>query len=116
MNGVAFSDETMPTKLGPIVSPEVIVNGVKVTALIDTGQPVTLMSLKKAILNLALRKREFSSPQEWRKPSAGCKSVPMSKSCGAPFESILLMTPPGHLGLVSLAIEPPRLMHHHCSS
>ena len=66
VNGVAFSDETMPKGLGPPVYSEVTVNGVKVTALVDTGSPVTIMSLKKAVEILATRKGELSSPQEWR--------------------------------------------------
>ena len=66
VNGVAFSDETTITKLGPTIYSEVSVNGEKVMALIDTGSPVTLMSLNKAIQILALRKGEFSSPQEWK--------------------------------------------------
>ena len=37
VNGVAFSDTAMLTKLGPIVYSKVTVNGVKVTALTDTG-------------------------------------------------------------------------------
>ena len=39
VNGVSFSDEMTPTKLGPAVYSEVTVNGVNVTALIDTGSP-----------------------------------------------------------------------------
>ena len=66
VNGVAFSDETTPKGLGPAVYSEVTVNGVKVTALVDTGSPVTIMSLKKAVQILATRKGEFNSPQEWR--------------------------------------------------
>ena len=41
-------------------------NGMNVTPLIDTGSPVSIMSLKKAIQILALRKGEFSSPQKWK--------------------------------------------------
>ena len=66
VNGVSFSDEMTPTKLGPAVYSEVTVNGVNVTALIDTGSPVSIMSLKKAVQILALRKGEFSSPQKWK--------------------------------------------------
>ena len=66
VNGVSFSDTITPTKLGPAVYSEVTVNGVNVTALINTGSPVSIMSLKKAIQILALRKGEFSSPQKWK--------------------------------------------------
>ena len=66
MNGVSFSDTITPTKLGSAVYSEVTVNGVNLTALIDTGLPVSIMSLKKAIQILALRKGEFSSPQKWK--------------------------------------------------
>ena len=66
VNGVTFSDEMTSVRLGPAVYSDVTVNGVKVTALIDTGSPVTIMSLKKAVQILATRKGEFSSPQEWR--------------------------------------------------
>ena len=64
VSGVSFSDTITPTKLGPAVYSEVTVNGVNVTALIDTGSPLSIMSLKKAIQILALRKGEFSSPQK----------------------------------------------------
>ena len=67
MYGVTFSEETMPTKLGPVVYSEVVVDGMKMNALIDTGSPVTLMSLKQAVQMLALRKGDFNSPQEWKK-------------------------------------------------
>ena len=66
VNGVSFSDEMTPTKLGQVVYSEVTVNGVNVTALIDTGSPVSIMSLKKAVYILALRKGEFSSLQKWK--------------------------------------------------
>ena len=62
MNRVSLSDETTLTMLGPAVYSEVTVNGVKITTLIDTGSPVTLMSLKKAVQILAL-KRENSDPR-----------------------------------------------------
>ena len=42
VNGVPFSDEMTPTKLGPAVYSEVTVNGVNVTALIDTGSDSSL--------------------------------------------------------------------------
>ena len=42
------------------------VSGANATALIDTGSPVSVMSLKKAIQILALRKEEFSYPQKWK--------------------------------------------------
>ena len=66
VNGVSFSDETTLTKLGPAVYSEVTVNGVNVTVLIDTGSLVSIMSLKKAIQILVLRKGEFNSPQKWK--------------------------------------------------
>ena len=66
VNGVSFSDTITPTKLGPAVYSEMTVNGVNVTALIDTGSPVSIMSLKKAVQILALRKGEFNSRQKWK--------------------------------------------------
>ena len=71
-----FYDETTLTKLGPAVYSEVTVNGVKVTALIDTGSPVTLMSLKKAVQILALRTGEFRSPQEWKETTIAQLQTP----------------------------------------
>ena len=71
VNGVAFSDETTITKLGPTIYSEVSVNGEKVMALIDTGSPVTLMSLNKAIQILALRKGEFSFPTRMERSHDG---------------------------------------------
>ena len=38
-----------PTQLGPAIYLEVFVNGVKVSALIDTSSPVTLLSLKEVM-------------------------------------------------------------------
>ena len=68
VNGVSFQIHRTikPTKLGPAVYSEVTVNGANVTALIDTGSPVSIMSLKKAVQILALRKGEFSSPKKWK--------------------------------------------------
>ena len=66
VNGVPFSDEMIPTKLGPAAYSEVTVNGVNMTVLIDTSSPVSIMSLKKAVQILALRKGEFSSLQKWK--------------------------------------------------
>ena len=45
---------------------EVMVDRIKMTALIDTGSPVTLMSPKQAVQMLALKKGDFSSIQEWK--------------------------------------------------
>ena len=42
VNGVPFLDEMTPTKLGPAVYLELTVNGVNVTALIDTGSDSSL--------------------------------------------------------------------------
>ena len=36
MNGVTFSDETTPTKLGPVIYSKVMVDGMN-----NTGSPVT---------------------------------------------------------------------------
>ena len=66
VNGVSFLDEMTPTKLGPGVHSEVTVNGVNVTAFIDNGSPVSIMSLKKAVQIVALRKGECSSLQKWK--------------------------------------------------
>ena len=49
VNGVTFSDEMTLMRLGLAVYSDVTANGVKVNALIDTGSPVTIMSLKKAM-------------------------------------------------------------------
>ena len=59
--GMLFSDKTYTNKLGSPVYSEVTVSRVNVIALIDTGSPLSILSLKKAVQFLALRKGEFSS-------------------------------------------------------
>ena len=76
VHGVTSSDETTPTKLGPVIYSEVKVDGMKMTALIDTGSPMTLMSLKQAVQMLALKKGDFNSLQEWKETMMARFQIP----------------------------------------
>ena len=67
VHGVTSSSEIKSTKLGPAIYLGVFVNGVKVSALIDTGSPVTLLSLKQAVKILAEQKKDYETPQDWKR-------------------------------------------------
>ena len=53
--------------LGPTLTAEVSLEGVPVKALVDTGSPSTIVSLKCLIDSLAKQKKSDESPAEWRK-------------------------------------------------
>ena len=52
--------------LGPTISSKVEVNGVPADALVDTGSPVTIISLDFAMCVLARERSKFSSVEEWQ--------------------------------------------------
>ena len=63
--GVVTS-EKKSTNLGPTISISAMVNGVPTEALVDTGSPVTILSLKFAMLVLSQEQKQFPSKEEWK--------------------------------------------------
>jgi len=59
MHGITTPEGKTPAKIGPTIYTEVMADGMKMTALIDTGSLVTLMSLNQAVQMLALKKGDF---------------------------------------------------------
>ena len=64
VNGVAPTKKNL-TKLGPTVTILATVNGVKVDALVDTGSPVTILSLKFVKVVLSQEQNQFKFITEW---------------------------------------------------
>ena len=64
MHGVTSSD--VSGKLGPVLTSIVEVEGEPVEALIDTGSPVTIISLEWLLQLLAKQRRKDQSPNEWK--------------------------------------------------
>ena len=63
--------------LGPSVIVQLGVNGVLTDALVDTGSPATIVSLKFILQVLADSKDGQQTAEEWREnPSRTCRSVP----------------------------------------
>ena len=54
------------TNLGPTITTEVKVNGVSTEALVDTGSPVTIISLDFAMVVMARDRNKFGSVEEWK--------------------------------------------------
>ena len=52
--------------LGPTITAEVVVEGVPVNALLDTGSPVSIVSLEFIVNALAKQRTQDQTPQEWR--------------------------------------------------
>ena len=53
-------------ELGPVPMAEVVLEGEPVKALLDTGSPVTIVSLEYLLEVLAQKRPEGQSPEEWR--------------------------------------------------
>ena len=53
--------------LGPTLTAKVKLEGIPVNALVDTGSPTTIVSLKFLIDALAKQKKSDESPAQWRK-------------------------------------------------
>lgn len=67
MHGVTSGSPTSTVKLGPVVTAEVLLEGESVSALVDTGPPVTIVSLECIMKTLAKKHRAEQSPTQWRK-------------------------------------------------
>ena len=65
VNGIVPTEKNS-TELGPTVTISALVNGVKVDALVDTGSPVTILSLKFAMVVLSQKQNQFKSITEWK--------------------------------------------------
>lgn len=52
-------------KLGPIITANVQLEGMNVTALLDTGSPVSIVSLDKFLMACAQARPQGQSPDEW---------------------------------------------------
>ena len=76
MYGVTLLMEGTPARLGPTITTNVAVNGIDAVALIVTGSPATIISLKFAMGVLAKERQSFNSPQEWKKVMAGRFEAP----------------------------------------
>ena len=79
MHGVATKETTGTGQLGPVLTVDVALEGEMVSALVDTGSPVTIVSLNCLIKLLDKKRRPDQSPAEWRK-SVEQRMVPPSMS------------------------------------
>lgn len=66
MRGVMPSGTESSTEMGPTISITVHVNGVETDALVDTGSPVSIMSLSFAMDVLSEERSNFNTPREWK--------------------------------------------------
>ena len=73
MHGVTSSD--VSGKLGPILTSIVEVEGEPVEALLDTGSPVTIISLEWLLQLLVRQCQKDRSPNEW-KAEVECRLEP----------------------------------------
>ena len=76
MHGVTFSSPCHQTQLGPTIVTTVQMNGVPSNALIDTGSPATIISLKFAMEVLSTERGKYNSPQEWKEAMASRFETP----------------------------------------
>ena len=66
IHNVVSEDCESRAKLGPTVLAKVKVNGVAMNTLVDTGSPVTIISLGSAMEAMATKRGKYSSAEEWR--------------------------------------------------
>ena len=59
------SDSPVPN-IGPMITSRVDVNGISTEALVDTGSPVTIISLDFAMIVMAKERNKFKSVEEWQ--------------------------------------------------
>ena len=64
MHGVTSND--VSRKLGPVLTSIVEVEGEPVEVLLDTGSPVTIISLKWLLQLLTKQRQKDQSPNEWK--------------------------------------------------
>ena len=66
MHGVTSTDVLGDVKLGSVLTSTVEVKGEPVEALLDTGLPVTIISLEWLLQVLARQQRKGQNPDEWK--------------------------------------------------
>ena len=66
MHGVTSTDILGDVKLGSVLTSTVEVEGELVEALLDTGSPVTTLSLEWLLQVLARQRRKGQNPDEWK--------------------------------------------------
>ena len=66
MYSISLNTSAKGTRLGPVPTSEVQLEGEQVMALLDTGSPVTIVSLEHLLQVLAKRKPQTQTPEEWR--------------------------------------------------
>ena len=66
MHGVTSTDVLGDVKLGSVLTSIVKVEGEPVEALLDTGSPVTIISLEWLLQVLARQRRKGQNPDEWK--------------------------------------------------
>ena len=66
MHGVTSTDVVGDVKLGSVLTSTVEVEGELVEALLDTGSPVTTLSLEWLLQVLARQRRKGQNPDEWK--------------------------------------------------
>ena len=64
---VMSENSSLGKKLGPTIMTKVLVNGSEALAMVDTGSPVSIVSLQFAIEALAKAKENHMPVEEWRK-------------------------------------------------
>ena len=65
MHGVELDEKEETTLLGATITAEVVIEGTTVEAMIDTGSPVTIVSLDFLLQALAKQRAAGQSPEEW---------------------------------------------------
>ena len=66
MHTITSQEEKGGVELGPTLMSEVQLEGCPVNALLDTGSPVSIVSLKFLLEALAKQRKPEESPQQWR--------------------------------------------------
>ena len=66
MHGIVSEGSERNAQLGPIPTAKVKLEGSETEALLDTGSPVTIVSLQFLLEALAKQKRSDQSPDDWR--------------------------------------------------
>ena len=65
MRVLTAGEEQRDTELGPTLTTTVLVEGVPVTALLDTGSPVTIVSMKFLLQAFQKQRTAEQTPDEW---------------------------------------------------
>ena len=66
IKNVTLSSNPSKTNLGPVITSKVEVNGITTEALVDTGSPVTIISLDFAMIVMARERNKYKKVEEWQ--------------------------------------------------